>query len=169
MEPTTTWLTTGLVSAPQLRDWSVDTLADSVQLPGPRSGTSTDSKPGASVPESSPLMAFAFEIGATGFTLEVVTLEELLATDDVVVAGFVDFAVTMTRVDGVVLGVVDVVVGAWVVTGDVEEGGGDEAAGPRGDDAVRVKTRTSSRSGLDHIKRCALFREKGVRGMVVEG
>jgi hypothetical protein len=66
---------TGLVSAPQLSDWLVAALADSVQLPGPWSGTSTDSRPGSSVPESAPLMAFAFDIGATGFTLEVVTLE----------------------------------------------------------------------------------------------
>ncbi|MGD0853219.1 MAG: hypothetical protein ABSA07_07675 [Acidimicrobiales bacterium] len=115
-------------------------------------------------------MAFAFDIGATDFTLEVVTLEKLLATDDVV---FV-FAVTTTGVVGVVVGVVVdtvgvVVVGTWVVTGDVEEGGGDETAGSRGDEALRVKTSTSNRSGLDHIKRWALFIEKGERVMVFEG
>ncbi|HXC19676.1 MAG TPA: hypothetical protein VNT80_07185, partial [Acidimicrobiales bacterium] len=69
------------------------------------------------------------------------------------------FAVTMTGVEDFVVGIVDVVVfgtrvGARVVTGDVEEGGGDEAAGTRGgDDAVSVKTRTRSSRGLDHIKR----------------
>jgi hypothetical protein len=84
--------------------------------------------------------------------------------------------VTITGVDGAVTGVVTVVevvvagVGANVVTGDVEEGGRDEAAGaPRGDDAVSVKTSTSSSNGLDHISRWALFSEKGECGMVFEG
>jgi hypothetical protein len=106
----------------------------------------------------------------------------LFATDDVVL---VVFAVTITGVDGVVVATVGVVVvgtwvvrtwvvgtwvvGTWVVTGDVEEGGGDEAAGSRGDEALRVKTSTSNRSGLDHIKRWALFSEKGERVMVFEG
>src|SRR5271154_5028058 len=118
--------------------------------------------PGARAPESSPLMALAFDIDATGFTLEVVTLEKLLATDDVVRVVFVVFVATITGVEGVVVAIVEVVVaGAWVVTGDVEEGGRDEAAGSCGAVAVRVKTSTSSRSGLDHIKRCALFSEKG--------
>jgi hypothetical protein len=109
----------------------VDTLAVSVQFPGPRSGTSTDSKPGPSDPESSPLKAFAFDIGSTGFTFEVVTREEFVSTDDVVlVVVFVVFAVTITGVDGVVVGTVVVdVAGASVVTGDVEEGG---ATKPRG-------------------------------------
>ena len=112
-------------------------------------------------------MAFAFPIGAIGLTLEVVTLEELFATDDVVL---VVFAVTMTGLDDVVVsGVVVVVADTGVVTGDVEEGGRDEAAGPRGDEALRVNTSTSSRSGLDHINRWALFSEKGVRDMVFEG
>jgi hypothetical protein len=145
-------------------------LADRSQFPGPSSGTSTDSNPGSRVPESSPLMAFAFEIGATGFTLEVVALEKLLTTDHVVA---VVFAATTTGVVGVVVLIdvlIDVVVtGAWVVTGDVEEGGGDEATGTRGGVAVRVKTRTSSKIGLDHISRWALFREKGARVMVFEG
>jgi hypothetical protein len=115
-------------------------------------------------------MALAFDIGATGFTLEVVTLEKLLATDDVVLVVLAVFAATITAVEGDVDAIVEVVVtGTWVVTGDVEEGGGDEAAGPRGDVAVRVKTSTSSSSGLDHIKRWALFSEKGVRDMVFEG
>ncbi|HEY5263000.1 MAG TPA: hypothetical protein VIJ08_01900 [Acidimicrobiales bacterium] len=158
-----------------MSDWFVAALAESVQLPGPRSGTSTDSNPGPSVPESAPLIAFAFDIGATGFAVEVVTFEELLTTDDVV---FVTFAVTITGVDvvvGVLFGVlvvgwVDVVtVGACVVTGDVEEGGRDETSGPLGVEAVRVKTRTSNRSGLDHISKWALFSEKGERGIVFVG
>lgn len=146
----------------------VEALADRVQLPGPRRGTSTDSKPGPSVPESSPLIALAFAIGATGFTVEVVTLEKLSATDHVV--GVV-FAITIAGVDVLVTVIVDVVVLVLgVVTGDVEEGGGDEAAGARGVElAVKVKTRTINRSGLDHIKRWALFSEKGERVIVFEG
>jgi len=57
-----------------------------------------------------------------------------------------------------------------VVTGDVEEGGRDEAAGTRGvDPVVRVNTRMISKSGLDHIKRWALFSEKGERVIVFVG
>jgi hypothetical protein len=164
---------TGLASAPQLSDCAVDALADKVQSPGPRSGTSTVSKPGPSVPESSPLIALAFELGATFRAVVVVTLEDRLTTENVV---FVVWAVSITGVVGVrvVVAIVDVVVGvgagASVVTGDVEEGGGDEAAGTwGGDDAVSVKTNTSSSNGLDHINRWALFSEKGERVMVFEG
>jgi hypothetical protein len=66
---------------------------------------------------------------------------------------------------------VDVVeFGTWVLTGDVEEGGGDEASGARGVElALSVKTSTISRSGLDHIKRWALFSEKGERDIVFVG
>lgn len=100
-----------------------------------------------------------------------VTLEKLLAGGDVVL---VVLAVTMTGVDGVVVGlgsVVDVIdFGTRVVTGDVEEGGRDEASGARGGDvALNVKTSTRSRSGLDHISRWALFSEKGERGIVFVG
>ena len=158
------------MSAPQFRDWSVAALALSVQFPGPSRGTSTDSNPGSSVPESAPLIAFTFAIGATGFAVEVVTLEELLATDSVV---FVIFAVTITGVDVLVDVFVDVsvvvVFGTWVVTGDVEEGGRNETSGALGDEAVNVKTRTSNRRGLDHIKRWALFSEKGERDIVFVG
>jgi len=161
-----------------LSDWLVGALAESVQSPGPRSGTSTEPIPGLSVPDSSPLIALALEIGAIGFAVEVVTLEKLLSTDGVLVVPVVAlFVVTMTGVV-VVAGLVDVVAGLvddvvfWtcVVTGDVEEGGRDEAAGTRGVDvAVSVNTRTINKSGLDHIKRWALFSEKGERVMVVVG
>ena len=174
--PTTTCVVTGLVSAPQLSDCDVDPFAENVQFPGPRSGTSTVSKPGPSVPESSPLIALAFKVDATGRAVVVVTLEDRRTTDHVVL---VVLAVTITGVDGVVtlvtvvVEVVEVVatcVGASVVTGDVEEGGRDEAAGAcGGDDALRLKTSTSRSSGLDHIRRWALFSEKGERGMVFEG
>jgi hypothetical protein len=157
-------VSTGLASAPQLSDWFVAALALRVQLPGPRSGTSTDSKPGSSVPLSAPLIALMLDVGATGFAVEVVTFEKLLSTDDV---PFVIFAVTITGVDVFVAfvgGRVDVVtLGTCVVAGDVEEGGRDETSGALGVEAVSVKTRTSNRSGLDHIKRWALFSEKGER------
>ncbi len=139
---------------PQLSTWEVDELADSVQVPGPSSGTSTDSKPGVSVPESSPLIAFAFEVGAIVGTVDVVSPEEVLATECVVL---VVLDVTMIGVDGTVVttvGIVVVAFGARVVTGDVEEGGGDEAPWSPGADAdVKVKTRTNKRRGLDHISR----------------
>jgi hypothetical protein len=163
-------LTTGLTSAPQLSDCVVEALWDRVQLPGPSNGTSTDSKPGPRVPESSPLIAFAFDIGTIGRTVVAVTLENPFAADHVVA---VVFAVTITGVavvERVVEIVVVVVLGTRVVTGDVEEGGGDETTGTcGGDDALRVKTRTSNKTGLDHIRRWALFSEKGERGMVFEG
>jgi hypothetical protein len=90
-----------------------------------------------------------------------------LASDDVVT---VVLAATITLVDGGVGLVVVVVEGTWVLTGDVEEGGGDETARTRGADVpLSVKTRIKSRSGLDHIKRWALFSEKGERGIVFEG
>jgi hypothetical protein len=78
----------------------VDALAESVHEPGPPRGTSTDSKPGPSAPESSPLSAFAFDIGATRLTLVVVTLEKLLTSVDVVTGVF---AVVLTVVDGLVV------------------------------------------------------------------
>jgi hypothetical protein len=153
----------------------VDTLAERVQLPDPR-GTSTVSKPGPSVPDSSPLIAFAFDDGATGRAVVVVTLEDPLTADHVFVvlavtiAGLVGAVTFVEVVEVVEVVVVETCVGVRVVTGDVEEGGRDEAAGAcGGDDALRVKTSTSRSSGLDHIRRWALFSEKGERGMVFEG
>jgi hypothetical protein len=66
---------TGVVAPSQVRVCTVGALVASVHEPGPRSGTSTDSKPGARLPASSPLNAFAFELDTTGLTLEVVTAE----------------------------------------------------------------------------------------------
>jgi hypothetical protein len=107
-----------------------------------------------------------------GRTVVVVTTEELSAARGVVVVGDTVVAGGRRWCGGVV--VVVVVVGIAVVkvvvTGDVEEGGRDEAAGPSGVAAeVRVKTRTTRRIGLDHIKRCVLFREKCARAIVFEG
>jgi hypothetical protein len=104
-------------------------------------------------------------------TVVVVTTEELSATGGVLV-GVVGVVVRTFAgrwrwgSDVVVDGGVDEV----VVTGDVKEGGRDEAAGPLGVAAdVRVNTKTTRRIGLDHIKRCVLFREKGARAIVFEG
>lgn len=152
----------------------MESLAEKVQSPGP-SGTSTASNPGASAPDSAPLKAFAFEGGAKCFAVEVVTSEKFPARDD---DGFAVDPVTITGVEVLVVVLVVVfvevaevvVTGTWVVTGDVEEGGSDKAPGSRvGDDAVRVKTSTSKRSGLDHIRRWALFSEKGERDIVFVG
>jgi hypothetical protein len=64
-----------------------------------------------SVPDSSPLIALAFEIGATGFAVDVVTFEKLLSTDDVLfVLAVTLFVATITGVGAVVVGLVDVVV-----------------------------------------------------------
>ena len=104
-------------------------------------------------------MALAFDIGAVGRTVVVVAPEKLFTTDvefAVAIVVFVSFAVTITGtvVLVTVVTVVFVTLGTVVVTGDVEEGGGDEAAGSRGADVeVRVKTRTIRRSGLDHVRR----------------
>ena len=93
--------------------------------------------------------------------VESVTFEELTTADRVVT--IVVGCCTGVRSRGLVTCVV-------TVTGrDVDVGDG-LAAGRRGPDAeVRVKTRMSNKIGLDHIKRCALFSEKVVRGIVFEG
>jgi hypothetical protein len=90
-----------------MSDWSVDALAASVHVPGPSRGTSTDSNPGPSAPESAPLSALAFDIGATRLTLVVVTLEKLVTTNHVVT---VVLAATFTLADGVVVARLVVVV-----------------------------------------------------------
>jgi hypothetical protein len=105
-------------------------------------------------------------------TVVVVTTEKRSAACGVVVVGVTGVAGGRRWWRGAV--VVEVVVGVGVaevvVTGDVEEGGRDEAAGTSGVAAeVRVKTRTTRRIGLDHIKRCVLFREKCARAIVFEG
>jgi hypothetical protein len=169
--PTTTCWKTGLDCAPHTRDWLVDALVVNVQLPGPCSGTSTTSKPGPSAPEDPPFIALALGAELIRRTVVVVTTEKFGTARGVVVVG----------VTGAVrcfcgLCLVSVVVVAdgggaeVVVTGDFEEGGRDEAAGALGVAAdVRVNTRTTRRTGLDHIKRCVLFREKCARAIVFEG
>jgi hypothetical protein len=104
-------------------------------------------------------------------TVVVVTTEKLGAARGVVVVGVIGGRRCCSGLRGF-RGVVvaDVCVAEVVVTGDLEEGGRDEAAGTLGVAAeVRVNTRTTRRIGLDHIKRCVLFREKGVRAIVFEG
>jgi hypothetical protein len=122
-------------------------------VPGPRRGTTTTANVGPSVPVSSPFMAFAFGTDATGFTVDLVTLEKLLSI------GWVDSVVGTVTATGVVTVVVTLVVvgierasavvvvsrgcAVVVVVGDVL----DVVA------EVRVNTSTSSSTGLDHINR----------------
>lgn len=173
--PTTTCCRTGLVCVPHWRDWLVDALVVNVQSPGPRRGTSTTSKPGPSAPEDSPVIALALGAELIRRTVVVVTTEKLGTARGVVVVGVTGGL----RCGCVVVVVVDVCVAKVVagecvakvvVTGDLEESGCDEAAGTSGVAAeVRVNTNTTRRIGLDHIKRCVLFREKCARAIVFEG
>ena len=71
--PTTTCWMTGLVCAPHWSDCVVGAVALKVQSPGPRSGTSTTSKPGPSSPDVAPLNAFAFGAESVRRTVVVVT------------------------------------------------------------------------------------------------
>lgn len=172
---------TGLERESQLSDWLVDALAVRVQSPGPRSGTSTNSKPGCRVPESTPVSALALVAEPTRRPVEAVTAEDFVTTIGAVVVvttGLVGVAVAVVVGGDVAIFGFDTAgtvvagteVGATVVAGDVEEGGRDEAAGPLGaPDEVSVKTRTSRRIGLDHINRCVLLREESVRAIVFEG
>jgi hypothetical protein len=169
--PTTTCWKTGLVCSPHWSDWFAGALVVTVQSPGPRSGTSTTSKPGLSVPENSPFIALGLGAVLIRGMVVVVTTEELSATGGVVVGAVVD--VTGRCADGrrsvVVVVVVETGVAEVVVTGDVEEGGRNEASGPGVAADVRVNTNTTRRIGLDHIKRCVLFSEKCARAIVFEG
>ena len=154
--PTTTCWKTGLVCVSHWSDWLVGALVVTVQVPGPRRGTSTTSKPGPSVPENSPFIALGLGAALIRRTVVVVTTEELSATDGVVIGVVVAvgrWCVTRWWCVGDVV-VVEFGVAKVVVTGDVKEGGRDEAAGPLGVvPDVRVKTRTRSSTGLDHIRR----------------
>ncbi|HVA70034.1 MAG TPA: hypothetical protein VNF08_01770 [Acidimicrobiales bacterium] len=128
------------------------------QVPGPTRGTSATSKDGRSRPDSAPLAALSACALATGPTLEAISFEEKLAC-----GAFVDGTVESGRIASVVL-----VVGEFAGN---ERAGGlvvvdesrvvtpgvvvviDRIALTRGVelDAVRVKTRTRSKRGLDHV------------------
>jgi hypothetical protein len=117
--------------------------------------------PGVNSPASAPLNAGALGTGATDFTVEFVTLAKLLSAGCPVDGGVAGVVVVGAGEDRVV--VVDV--GAVVVLDDVVVG----VAVVRGPDVESVKTRTSSSTGLDHINRCALFREVCSRAISCEG
>lgn len=147
----------GLLTVAQLKTSVVDPLVWRVQAPGPSKGTSTCGEPGVSSPASAPLNAGALGTGATDLAVESVTLAKLLSAGGPVVGG-------VGVVEVVVVGagrerVVVVVVGAGVALNGVVVGVIVGAAVVRGPDVVSAKTRTSSSTGLDHINRCALFRE----------
>jgi hypothetical protein len=94
------------VTEPQLKVWLVEALEVSVHVPGPRRGTSTTASVGPSVPDSSPFIALALGIDATGFSVDLVTLEKLLTT------GWVGVVVGTVVTTGLVTtGVVNRVVG----------------------------------------------------------
>ena len=151
----------GLLTVAQLKTSVVDPLVWRVQVPGPSKGTSTRGVPGVNSPVSAPLNAGALGTGATDFTVEFVTLAKLLSAGCPVAGGVVVVVVVRAGEDRVV--VVDV--GAVVVLDDVVVG----VAVVRGPDVESVKTRTSSSTGLDHINRCALFREVCSRAISCEG
>jgi hypothetical protein len=135
-------------------------------VPGPRRGTSTTASVGPSVPDSSPFIALALGTDATGFSVDLVTLEKLLST------GWVGTVVGTDVVTGGVVRVVVRVVG--IVTASVVVVARTCAVGTVVDvlDAVaevRVKTSTRSSTGLDHISRWALFRENCRCAMFFEG
>ena len=151
----------------------MDALVVNVQLPGPRRGTSTTSKPGPSAPADSPFIALALGAELIRRTVVVVATEKLATARGVVVVGVTSglrCCLVVVADACVVVVVADVCVAEVVVTGDLEEGGRDEAAGTLVVAAeVMVNTSTIRRIGLDHIKRCVLFREKGARAIVFEG
>ena len=145
-----------------MSDWLDGPLVASDQSPGPRKGTSTSASGGLRLPASAPCSALALPTAVTGRAIESVTFEEFATADRVLTFDVGRFVV-----------VVFTIVGTSVVAAtrtDVVVEGGFVFADWWGLDAeVRVKTRMSRRIGLDHVKRCALFSEKGVRGIVFEG
>ncbi len=155
----------GLLTVAQFKTSVVNPLVWRVQVPGPSKGTSTRGVPGVNSPASAPLNAGALGTGATDFTVESVTLAKLLSAEcpiDRGVGGVVGSVVVVEAGEDRVV-VVDV--GAVVVLDDVVVG----VAVVRAPDVEKVKTRTSSSTGLDHINRCALFREVCSRAISCEG
>jgi hypothetical protein len=136
------------------------------QVPGPASGSSATLNAGPSFPLSTPLEASSAGALATGPTLEAVELEELALRETLVIGGagtvitlvtiLMEEACAVLRVffGSVVVVDVEVVVLVLVVVTRVRDdagGGADWCSGVEPDDAVRVKTRTKRRMGLDHI------------------
>ncbi len=157
-----------MIEPEQARVTFTGALEATSHVPGPSSGSSATSKAGLSLPFSAPLEAFSAEALAMGPTLEAVLLEELLFRETLVdvdvdvgtgtvitlVRILTEEARAVVRVRGgtvvVVVGVVVVLVVVEFVLDDTR-GAAEWCSGVEPDDAVRVKTRTKRRIGLDHI------------------
>jgi hypothetical protein len=139
-------------------------LALRVQSPGPRTGTSATLKAGVSVPLRTPLETSASLVAAGFVAIGLVTSTYFVALVEGTVFFFGVIFFDVVRIVVVVgvaasVEVVDVDVTWWWVV----------ASGVRGEEAVvNVKTNTTSSSGLDHIKRCALRSEESLRVMVLK-
>jgi hypothetical protein len=125
-------------------------------------GTTAFGVVGSSIPSSTEFETFALTEGAVDFAVETVALTELVPTEFAFGTNFVGGGVDRTGDDVVVARVLVAVVSRCVVVVDTEcSVNVFEATG----ELVKVKTRTSSSSGLDHIRRCALRKVK--RGVVM--
>ncbi|MGH3732358.1 MAG: hypothetical protein ACRDVC_03145 [Acidimicrobiales bacterium] len=179
----TTWVLTAIGGLAHVRVTVAGALVATSQVPGPRNGTSATSKVELSCPLTTPLEALAANAFTLDLALEAVTPEELLTrtalvdttstvglcdriilresvTDVRTFVGFFTFEVLVVVVTGIVVGGVEVTVRAFVLGGGtVEES--SRRGGVELDEAVKVKTRTKRRTGLDHITQCVLFSECG--------
>lgn len=162
---TTRWLTE-TVREVQSSCAVIGVLVASVHRPGPRSGTSATANAELSEPLSTLLDTVVLDGGATLFAFESVALENfflLVVFAAVTVGAFFGSSVVVVVLvvgdAGTTIGTVEVVVGgrlsACVVRGEALD--------------VNVKTKTTSRRGLDHISRCALRSDESLRAMVFKG
>jgi hypothetical protein len=174
----------------QLSVTLIGALAAAVQVPGPSSGITATSTRALSCPLSSPFATFSALALAIELALESVTLEEsaprcplvvgavgtvrrLVALATVLVGDIFVVAVgffrrgAATRWRTVVV-VVVTVVGRVVAKVVVVESAVSSVAF-EGVDVVKVKTRTSSSRGLDHITQCVLLSERSDLIEVLEG
>jgi hypothetical protein len=162
-EPTTTDVVTIVERFEQYRRCVDGPVVANVQVPGPLSGTATSRSEALSVPATTAFVALAARIGPCAGTVVVVETTDALFAGDVTTL-IVTGTVVDTGADVVVVAdcrAVVVVVGCRVDV--VVESRGRAPLGFE----PRVKTRTSSRTGLDHISTCVALR--GVRrDMVIE-
>jgi hypothetical protein len=125
-------------------------------------GTTAFGVVGSSIPSSTEFETFALTEGAVDFAVETVALAELVPTEFTLGGDDVGGGVDRTDVVVVVDGAFVVVVARCAVVVDTEcSVNVFDATG----ELVKVKTRTTSSSGLDHIRRCALRKVK--RGVVM--
>ena len=140
----------------------------SSQSPGPVRGISAPPREGLISPSRSSLDTLAPGVGATvvtvRFTIEAVDLADgafVVAGED---CGGVDVVVVDGDVVVVVIGVCTRVVATFALSVTRWS-----LAGITLFDVVSVKTRTSSKRGLDHINKWVLLNEKRGFDMVLEG